>query len=671
MRKFQLNVRRMSRLISTIILMASASSLFGEVVTPQAFALPDTNNKTISVSPGYSDLTVVCFLGTECPMAKLYARRLTELAAEYRKSHQRQVRFFAISSNSQDSMEDVAAYVKTHALGFPMLKDYRNVVADQFKATRTPEVFLLDKQFEIKYQGRIDDQYEPGIARAKPTKHDLKLAIDECLAGNSVTHPQQEATGCLIGRVREPVASSDVTYCKHVARIFQKHCVECHREGEIGPFALTDYEEATGWADTILEVIDDGRMPPWHANPDHGKFVNAREMPSEDRDQLAKWVKNGMPYGDAADLPEKVEFTQGWRLARQPDLVLDMNDQAFTVPADGTVEYQYFVVDPGFQEDKWVTGAQVLPGNHGVVHHSIVFIRPPDGSQFRGIGWLSAYVPGQSNPEFPPGYAIRIPAKSKLVFQQHYTPTGTEQTDKTRIAMTFADDPATITREMYSIVGIEQEFEIPPHAGDHHVTNTVRYFPEDAELLAISPHMHLRGKSFSLSAKTKDKSEMLLDVPRYDFNWQHSYILTEPLALSSIDKLSFTSTFDNSDENPVNPDPTQHVTWGDQTWEEMSVVFLEISVPRNKPAKSEEKSEGDQESSEEEKPDVIPPEIQAKMSAEADRIIAKFDKNKDGVVTEYETPFVFRQYQFYRMDKDDDGKLTREEIEAQARWRVQ
>ncbi|MEM7311718.1 MAG: redoxin domain-containing protein [Planctomycetota bacterium] len=653
------------RIISAFaFLLVLASWTTAEVVTMQPFSLPDTNNAKIAVAAGQADLTVVCFMGTECPMAKLYAKRLTKLAGEY-KQKSKDVRFVAISSNSQDSMEDVVAYVEKHQLGFPMLKDYRNTVADQFGAKRTPEVFLLDKQLEVKYHGRIDDQYEPGIARAKPTKEDLKIAIDECLAGKAVTHPEREATGCLIGRVREPVASSDVTYCKQVTRIFQKHCIECHRDGEIGPFSLTEYDEATGWADMILEVIDNGRMPPWHASPDHGKFVNAREMPQADRDTLAKWVENGMPYGDPEELPEKVEFTKGWRLPREPDLVLEMNEEPFVVPADGTVEYQYFVVDPGFEEDKWINGAQVLPGNHSVVHHSIVFIRPPDGSQFRGIGWLSAYVPGQTSPEFAPGYAIRVPAKSKLVFQQHYTPTGTEQADKTRIGLLFCDE-STVTREMYSIVGIEQEFEIPPHAEKHEVKEDVRYFPDNAELLAISPHMHLRGKSFSLASVAKDNSTTLLDVPEYDFNWQHSYILSDPLQLDTVDRLDFTATFDNSEKNPTNPDPTQYVTWGDQTWEEMSVVFLEISVPRYPDDKKPKRKKQGKKSE-----DEISADTMTKMEAEADRIISRFDKNGDGVVTEYETPFVFRQYQFRRIDKDRDGKLTREEIKKQARWRVQ
>jgi peroxiredoxin len=601
-------------------------------------------------------LTVVCFLGTECPLAKLYGPRLAKLAKEFS-----QVRFIGINSNVQDSTDDIAVYAANHEIGFQLLKDHRNEIADRFQAVRTPEVFVLDQEFQLQYRGRIDDQYTPGVARKNPTRADLQIAIEELLAGKVVSQPTTEATGCFIGRVKRPVESSDVTYCDQIARVLAKHCVECHRQDEIGPFRLDEYEEIVGWADTILEVIDDGRMPPWHANPLHGDFANARHMPEADKELLRNWVHAGLPYGDAKELPEPLPYTDGWQLPRTPDMVLSMSPREFVIPADGTVEYQYFVVDPKFEADKWITGAQIIPGNRAVVHHSIVFVRPPDGARFRGIGWLTAYVPGLRAGAFPDGSAIMVPAGSKLVFQQHYTPSGTEQTDITKVGLLFGDDQ-DIKDEVYTLVGIDQEFEIPPHAKSHKVSSSVASFPEHGQLLAIMPHMHVRGRSFRLFTKRDNQTEILLDVPNYDFNWQHSYRLVEPLPLSSIDELKFDITFDNSSSNLANPDPAQHVTWGDQTWEEMAVAFFEVLEPREKP----ESAKADQPHS----VDTLTLGIQTRMKAEADRMLNAFDKNKDGEIIPNETPIAFRRHGFWEIDRDGNGRLSRDEIEQAARRRV-
>ena len=438
--------------------------------------------------------------------------------------------------------------------------------------------------------------------------------------------------------------------------------MECHRKGEIGPFRLDDYEEAVGWADTMLEVIENGRMPPWHANPAYGEFHNERQMPDADKATLRRWVEAGMPYGDAIRLPQPLEAAQGWSLAQAPDLVLTMSKVEFPVPSDGTVEYQYFVVDPGFDEDRWVTAAQIVPGNPSVVHHSIVFIRPPDGETFRGLGWLTAYVPGARVVGLPQGNAIRIPAKSKLVFQQHYTPVGSPQSDLTRLGLWLANE-AEITHEIYTLVGINHDFEIPPGVQHHRVHAVVPQLPRNATLLAATPHMHVRGKSFRLFAGRGDDPEILLDVPSYDFNWQHTYRFKHPLPLAGVDTLEFDVVFDNSAANPVNPDPDEHVTWGDQTWEEMAIAFFEVSEPRAAPLQTSQTPPVDVHAS-------VPAEQLARRQAEADRMLLAFDKNGDGLIARQETPLAFRRFGFNEIDRNRDEMLTREEIEDAARRRV-
>jgi peroxiredoxin len=603
--------------------------------------------------------TVVCFLGVECPLARLYGPRLNAMADEFAD---RGVRFIGINSNRQDSLEDVRSYVSDHQIAFPIGKDYQNIVADQFGARRTPEVFVIDATLTIRYRGRIDDQYEPGLSRSKPSRRDLRVALDELLAGKPVSQPANESTGCLIGRVKsvasQPQTGSNVTFAKQVSRVLIKHCVECHRAGEIGPFALTDYDEVIGWADTMLESIEDNRMPPWHASNEHGVFSNARIMPTEDKQLLREWVTAGVPFGDPGDLPDLPAAVAGWQLPREPDLVLNMRARPFTVPATGTVDYQYFVVDPGFKEDKWISAAQVVPGSPSVVHHAICFVRPPDGARFRGVGWLTAYVPSQRSVTLPPGAARLVPAGSKLVFQMHYTPNGTEQQDMTKIGILFGRDKE-VTHEVFTVVAIDQEFEIPPHAARHSVSATVPWLPPTGQLYAIIPHMHVRGKSIRISTLRGGIKQILLDVPHYDFNWQHSYYLAEPLPLSSIDKITMTATFDNSAANPNNPDPTQYVTWGDQTWQEMAIAFLEISEPRDA-AKRQSRN----------RPAANSPDKTAAVEAFVAGFMKRFDLNRDGQVDRDEPPLSFRRFGFNRFDANGDGRLTPNEIRDAARTQL-
>ena len=336
----------------------------------ESFELKDVYGAIHKLEKVDSKLVVLAFLGTECPLAKLYGPRLQKLHEQYRE---RGVSFFAINANCQDSVLELRAYANRHGIKFPLLKDVGNRFADDIGATRTPEIFLLDEERVIRYQGRVDDQYGVGYARDNPDRSDLKLAIDELLDGKPVSVTATETIGCLIGRRPEPKPNAKVTYCNQIARIFQKHCVECHRPDEIGPFQLTDYDEIVGWAETVAEVIDDGRMPPWHANPAHGDFKNARLMTDKEKKLVLKWVDDGAPRGNPADLPEPRKFVKGWRLPREPDRVVAMAKTHYQVQTQGILEYQYFVVDPGFKEDRWVSAAEVIPGNPSVVHHAIVF----------------------------------------------------------------------------------------------------------------------------------------------------------------------------------------------------------------------------------------------------------------------------------------------------------
>ncbi len=621
-----------------------------------AFQLPDVEGNLVRLEKQENrHLTVICFLGTECPLARLYAARLNEMNEAFPD-----VDLVGMCSNQQDSLEDLIAYRDKYKINFALIKDRNNIVADQFQAQRTPEVFLLDQDLDICYRGRIDDQYQPGVAKSKTTRDDLKIAITEFLAGSNITMDSTEPYGCLIGRIKKASdPNSEITFSNQISRILQNHCSECHQDGQIGPMSLTDYDEIVGWADMIQEVVDENRMPPWHADPKHGQFVNERRMSKAEKQMLRDWVEAGTPLGDKTQLPPEppIVATSKWRLPKEPDAVFEMRAKPFTVPAEGTVDYQYFVVDPGFKEDKWVTAAEILPGDRSILHHSIVFVRPPDGETFRGIGWLAAYVPGQSAPTYNPKFGRRIPAGSKLVFQQHYTPTGNQKNDITRIGMVFGDENK-IENEVFTLVAVDQEFVIPPGASNHLVRAEFPWIPKRGNLLGFSPHMHYRGKSFELTAEKIEGTETLLHVPHYDFNWQHIYQLQTPIPLDQIKSIRFTAGFDNSSKNPFNPDPKQTVTWGDQTWEEMAVAFAIVSQPR---------TPGDSVNA------PLTPEEQQAAKAKHEAIVKRaenftqefferFDSNSDDLIDDFELPRATRDFGRWRLDFDGDGIIKRDDI---------
>jgi peroxiredoxin len=616
------------------------------------FSIKDYRGKTHSLSDYASDdVVVLAFLGTECPLAKLYSPRLQAMNDELSSKG---VAFLAINSNQQDSLTEVAAHARVHGVKFPVLKDLGNRVADRIGVTRTPEIVVLDRKRVVRYHGRIDDQYGVGYSRDEPQEHFLKDAINDLLDGRNVAVAETEVVGCYIGRIREPQADSDVTYSNQISRILQKHCVECHRKGEIAPFTLTKYDDVIGWGDTMVEVIDDQRMPPWHANPKHGNFANARLMTDNDKQLIRDWVDAGCPEGDPDQLPEPRQYTDGWQLPKKPDLVINMRDRAFDVSAEGTVRYQYFEIDSGLTEDTWIQAAEAQPGNRSVVHHILVFVRPPNGRD-RGMEgttgqFLAAYVPGHRAPIYPDGSAKLIPAGSKLIFQMHYTPIGTPQSDLSRLGLVFADPNSirkVVTTQQARVS--KREFIIPPHADNHRFEVRSSTAPTAIEVLSFMPHMHLRGKSFSYEARYPDgRRETLLDVPQYDFNWQTVYQLAEPVSLPSGAYLQCVAHFDNSTSNLNNPDPTKTVGWGDQSWDEMMIGYFDVAVPTSvfgiEPGKSA--STGD-----------VQIGGQRIGIAALLKAIRDLDKDGDGKLEKAEVP-TKRQRLFDLLDANNDDTLT-------------
>ena len=551
------------------------------------FTLTDVaTNKPVSLGDFKAKkAVVVVFIGTECPIDNAYMPRLAELAKAYADKG---VQFLAVNSNCNDTPPGIAGHAQKFGLPFPVLRDAANVVADQFGAKRTPEAFVLDPDGRVLYQGRIDDQFGVGYKRDTPTRRDLADALDEVLAGKPVSQPSTKAAGCFIARVQKPKADGSITYAKDVSRVLQKNCQECHRPGQVGPMPLLTYEDALAWSDTIREVVEQKRMPPWLADPHFGTFQNDRSLSAEDRATLLGWLDQGCPKGDLAELSPAREFVEGWSIGK-PDAVFTMPEE-FTVPATTDakgLKYQYFIARTKFTEDRWVQAAEAKPGNRAVVHHIIVFVVKPgaDGGLMRektgdgiGDGFLTAYAPGELASAMAPGTAKRIPKNSLLVFQMHYTPNGVEQNDQSCVGLIFAKEPPKIEVRTRAIA--QKRLNIPPGEANYEAKSET-VFDQDADLLSLLPHMHLRGKDFHYEAVFPDgKRETLLSVPRYDFNWQSNYRLEKPLHLPAGTRIECTAHYDNSKDNPNNPDPNKSVRWGDQTWDEMMIGFVDYAYTK-------------------------------------------------------------------------------------------
>ena len=345
------------------------------------------------------------------------------------------------------------------------------------------------------------------------------------------------------------------TFHKDIEPILQSRCQGCHRPGEIAPMSLLTYEATRPWAKAIRAAVLSGKMPPWTPDPKYGKFINDLSLAPADKEKIVAWIDAGAPEGKPADAPPARKFAEGWQIP-QPDVVIEM-PEPFHVPATGAIDYQYIRVPTHFTEDKWVQMAEVRPSNRAVVHHAIVVAESPE---YRGREeYLGGYGPGMLAQIWKPGQARLVRAGSTLTFQMHYATNGKPAEDRTKIGLIFAKGP--VTEKIIAMQSMPPGLAIPPGAANFRV-NGVAMVPQDSKLVALRPHAHLRAKSFQMRAVYPNgESEILLDIPKFDFNWQPYYYLETPKTLPRGTRIESTAYYDNSANNPFNPDPTATVFW--------------------------------------------------------------------------------------------------------------
>jgi len=404
-------------------------------------------------------------------------------------------------------------------------------------------------------------------------------------------------------------AADAPTFSREVLPILQKNCQSCHRPGEVGPMPLLTFEQARPYARAIKRATETKKMPPWFADSALQHYSNDMSLPAADIATLGAWADAGAPEGNPADAPPARRFADGWNIVeagRTPDKIVQM-PEPYQIPASGTVEYTYIIMPTGFTEDTWVTAAEIRPGNRAVMHHAVLYIRTPGsqwlheypknvpfvpqprpGRQARSSDgdrqtegtladeWLVDYVPGAPPFTLPDDTAFLVKAGSDFVLQLHYTANGTAAVDHTRIGFNLAKTPPS-RRGFVALVN-DTAFTIP--AGDPAYSATARaVLATDTRILGAGPHMHLRGKAMTLQATYPDgTSEMLFNVPRYDFNWQQLYKFGEGKAAPKGTRFELVGTWDNSAANRYNPDPKVDVKWGDQSWEEMLLGMVTLSI---------------------------------------------------------------------------------------------
>jgi len=572
-----------------LLIVTSVRAVGADAQTLKKMRLRGLDGARIDLAAPAHGATALVFYSTECPISNSYSPTLATLIDSFPASS---VKWLGVCVDPDLSDSEVETHARDFGLKFPVVRDRHGSLARKLGAKVTPETFVIDADGKVRYHGRIDDQF---VARRRrninPAGNELKDAIAAVLNGKEVKTPEVEAVGCPLPEVA--VAAARPTYCKDVASILQKNCQECHRPGQVGPFALQTYDQARKRASDIAAVAEDRAMPPWKAAPHFGvKFKDARTLSDQDISTLVAWAEADAPEGNPTDLPAPPKFPDDWQLGR-PDLVIDIGAD-YAVPASGEDIYRCFVVPTHLENDQYVTAVEYRPGNRRVVHHILAFVdtsgkaRERDQAEpgpgytcFGGPGepihgGLGGWAPGNQPSFLPEGIGRSLPKESDVIVQVHYHPQGKAETDRSKIGLYLAKKP--VKQAMHWGVVINPGLELPPGQSNIEV-KAAWEVPVDITAHSVLPHMHLLGRDMQISVKFPDgRVQDLIKVPDWDFNWQYTYQFEKPLDIPKGSLVYLVSHYDNSESNPRNPHkPPQLVKWGEATTDEMCIGFLGVT----------------------------------------------------------------------------------------------
>ncbi|MBT4518812.1 MAG: redoxin domain-containing protein [Halieaceae bacterium] len=562
------------------------------------------------------------------------------------------IRFFLLNSNLQDNSASIAAESADYGFDIPILVDEHQLIGESLKVTRTAEIFVIDPgSKKVVYHGPVDDRVTYQTQRAQAKYSYLTDALDSVLAGEDIAVTNVDAPGCIVNfPERERRADHlKISYHDTIAPLLEKRCVGCHQVGGIGPWAMSNYQMVKGFAPMIREVIRTDRMPPWNSDPGIGHFLKDKSLLPDEIKTLVHWVEAGAPRGEGPD-PLDIARTPpaDWPLG-EPDLIIDV--PAFEIPATGIVDYQYPVVANPLTEPKWLKAATVNVGSKQGVHHVLTGTlkeMPADGkaSETRWGASVGGYAVGAESQEMRDKMGSYLEVGGATGMQMHYTSFGKAETDNSRLGLYFYDDDKMPELIQRSSVILDVSIKIPANAARHKESAYVE-FPQDAVLYYAFPHAHYRGHASTLAVRYPDgREEIVLSLPKYDFNWQRQYEFEEPIEIPAGSKLIARYIYDNSDQNPYNPDHQVEVLWGEQSHEEMLFTAFGFRWKDETVANPKD-------------------EYQAQLRA--GRGFGMLDNNIDGVLEKDE--LVGRVGEriargFVLMDRDQDGALSMAEFRA-------
>ncbi len=555
------------------------------------FALVDVNGEHHDSSEWKGRIAVVLFfLATECPVSNAYAPELARLAKEYGP---RGFAFYGIHADPDVSAEKARTHADEYRLSFPILLDLDQSVASQAGVKVTPEAVVMVPDGQVVYRGRIDDRHtSDGRVRTAGIRSELVEALDSLTARVLPVTSRAEAYGCPLPTIDyAEVAASRPTFHKDVAPILWKNCASCHRPGQVGPFPLLSYRDAAKRASFLKDVTSSRRMPPWKPQPGHGIFHDDPRLSAKEIATIASWSVSGAPEGDPSDAHEPPKFTEGWHLG-DPDLILTM-PEPFTVPADGGDIYRAFVLPMSQDRDRTVEAVEFRPGNRRVVHHVRIFtegdeairkkdredqgpgFRSPSGGNDLNRPGLAEWLPGTTPRVWPEGIGKVVRAGTDLVIVTHYHAVGKAEVDRSSIGLYFRDSPSA--RRVAGIPLSTAKIDIP--AGEkRHKISLQAVMPADARAYGVIPHGHYLLREMKLTATLPDgRVQPMLWITDWDFDWQGQYQYVAPVRLPKGTILRLTAYYDNSAENPRNPNsPPIRVRYGAGSKDEMLGCHLQV-----------------------------------------------------------------------------------------------
>jgi peroxiredoxin len=550
-------MRRIGISLAAFLSLSASALALNPGDTVDNFRLIDQNGQSHELYY-LSDMKAVVLMadGTGCSASRATARTLGALRAKYQA---RGVEFLAIDSNLTDTPESIAKLAKAEGGEMPVLVDGLQLIGESLGFAHNGEVLVVNPQnWKAVYRGAV----------AKGSSNYVADALDAMLAGTQVKVTRTDAGGCdIVMPERERrSAHAQISYEKTIAPMLSEHCVACHREGGIAPWQMSSYEMVRGFSPMIREVLRTKRMPPWHADPHYGVFSNDRSLTAEQTKTLVHWIEAGSPRGAGDDPLTLVKKDwPAWPLGK-PDLVVNL--PKFDVPATGVIPYQMWTVENPLDHDVWVRAVDFLPGARSNLHHIIATIGGEMAGQKRDTdGSLADFVPGSEPLQIPPESGILLKKGAKFGFQAHYTVNGKATTDVTQMGLYFMDKPPQYRYR--AAIMANPRIKIPANTKAY--TDDATYkFDREVLVYSLHPHAHFRGSAAEFVAQYPDGHEaVLLNVPKYEFNWQTTYELKTPIILPAGTAVKYSMTYDNSTQNKANPDPNREVPWGQQTWDEM------------------------------------------------------------------------------------------------------